>query len=106
MRARLILAGAALTLALSAGSVWAGEEEKQIVGGVLSGLLGVPQQSPDQMYSARERDRLVTMLQGGEYVTSRQGEPIDLVVYGVPLTSADHVYLAKPIRPSAVGDTR
>ena len=86
-----------------AASAGADDETKRVVGGVLSGLLGQPQQAS---YTAQERDRLVSFLQSGEYVTSRQGEPIDLVVYGVPLTSADHVYLAKPIRPSAMSDTR
>jgi len=42
----------------------------------------------------------VSLLQRGEYVTSRQGEPIDLMVYGIPLTRVEHVYTAKPIPPS------
>ena len=33
-------------------------------------------------------------------MTSRQGEPIDLMVLGVPLTHREHVYTAKPIPPS------
>ena len=80
------------------------EDEKsgrseRVLGGVISGLLGQPQQ-PGAAYTAQERERLVSLLQGGEYVTSRQGEPIDLVVFGVPLTHIDHVYTAKPVPPS------
>ena len=81
-----------------AASAQADDETKRVVGGVLSGLLGQPQQAS---YTEQERDRLLSLLQSGEYVTSRQGEPVDLMVYGVPLTHADHVYTAKPIRPSA-----
>ena len=33
-------------------------------------------------------------------MTSRQGEPVDLIVYGVPLTQKDHVYSARPVPPS------
>ncbi|MBI4342337.1 MAG: hypothetical protein HY599_03100 [Candidatus Omnitrophica bacterium] len=76
----------------------ADDETKRVVGGVISGLLGQPQQPS---YTAQERDRLISLLQSGDYVTSRQGEPVDLMVYGVPLTQAGHVYTAKPIRPSA-----
>ena len=87
-----------------AAAVRAADEDRkrseQIIGGVVSGLLGVPQQSPDAAYTAQERDRLVSLLQGGEYVTSRQGETIDMMVYGIPLTRAEHVYTAKPIQPS------
>ena len=32
--------------------------------------------------------------------TSRQGEPIDLMVLGIPLTHRQHVYTATPIPPS------
>jgi len=84
-------------------AVVASAEEKrstsdEILGGVLSGLLGGPQQS--STYTAQERDRLVSLLQSGEYVTSRQGEPVDLMAFGVPLTHRDHVYFARPIPPS------
>lgn len=72
---------------------------ERVLGGVISGLLGQPQQ-PGAAYTAQERERLVSLLQGGEYVTSRQGEPVDLMVFGVPLTHIDHVYTAKPIPPS------
>ena len=74
--------------------------EDQILGGVISGLLGQPQGSPDATYTAQERDRLVSLLQSGDYVTSRQGESVDMMVYGVPLTHKDHVYTAKPIQPA------
>ncbi len=78
------------------------EERKsdRILEGVVSGLLGVPQQSPEATYTAQERDRLISLLASGQYATSRQGEPVDLMVYGVPLTQADHVYSARPIQPS------
>ena len=79
------------------------EKTRRVVGGVISGLLGVPSSSPEATYTAQERDRLVSLLQGGEYVTSRQGEPVDLMVYGVPLTRTDHVYTARPIAPSQAG---
>ena len=89
-----------MVIGWQAAPVRADDETKRVMGGVISGLLGQPQQSS---YTAQERDRLVELLQGGQYVTSRQGEPVDLMVYGVPLTQADHVYTAKPIRPSATG---
>ena len=90
---------------LSLPMIGARAEEKrrtqdQIIGGVISGLMGQPSQSPDAVYTAQERDRLVSLLQSGEYVTSRQGETVDMMVYGVPLTQRDHVYTAKPIQPS------
>ncbi len=72
----------------------------RVINGVLNGLLGTPAQAPDQVYTAQQRDRLVSMLQGGEYVTSRQSEPVDAMVYGVPLTHVSHVYSAKPIPPT------
>ena len=78
----------------------ADDETKRVVGGVISGLLGGTPQSPDAAYTAQERDRLVSLLQSGEYVTSRQGEPIDLMAYGIPLTRVEHVYTAKPVAPS------
>ena len=76
------------------------KETDQVVGGIISGLLGQPQPSPEQVYSAQERDRLVSTLQSGEYVTSRQGETVEAMVYGIPLTRAEHVYVARPIQPS------
>jgi len=42
----------------------------------------------------------VSLLQSGEDMTSRQGELIDLMVYGIPRTRVEHVYTAKPIPPS------
>ena len=78
------------------------DDTKQVVNGVLSGLLGVPQQDA---YSAKERDQLVSLLQGGQYVTSRQGEPVDLMMYGVPLTRAEHVYTARPVPPASSTST-
>ena len=76
------------------------ERGDRVLGGVIQGLLGSPQPAPDAAYAAQERERLTGFLLGGEYATSRQGEPIDLVVLGIPLTRMDHVYSAKPIQPS------
>ena len=76
------------------------ETGDRVLEGVITGLLGTPQQSPNAAYTAQERERLVSLLQSGEYATSRQGETIDLMVFGVPLTRVEHVYTAKPIRPS------
>jgi len=73
--------------------------EDQLIGGIISGLLGQPQSSKPT-YTAQERDRLVSLLQSGDYVTSRQGEMVDMMVYGIPLTHRDHVYSATPIPPS------
>ena len=81
-----------------AATVQADDETKRVLGGVVSGLLGQP--PPQPSYTAQEKERLISLLQSGEYVTSRQGEPVDLMAYGVPLTHASHVYTAKPIRPS------
>ena len=97
MRALVILGILMVTFAAPAV---AAEKDKEIVGGIISGLLGGQQATPAQTYSAQERDRLVAALAGGEYVTSRQGEPVDMVVYGIPLTHKDHVYSARPIPPS------
>ncbi len=92
---------AVLVMVLSVGtSVLAADKEKEVVGGIISGLLGGQQPTPAEAYSAQERDRLVSLLSGGEYVTSRQGEPVDMIVYGIPLTHRDHVYSARPIQPS------
>ena len=97
---RWMLVGlSALVIAGSATAVYADDETKRVVGGVISGLLGQPAEQPS--YTAQERDRLISLIQSGDYVTSRQGEAVDLMVYGVPLTHKDHVYTAKPIRPSA-----
>lgn len=76
------------------------QKTKQILGGVVSGLLGGSPQSPDAAYTAKERERLASLLQSGEYATSRQGEPIDTVVYGIPLTRSNRVYTATPIMPT------
>ena len=73
---------------------------ERVLEGVVSGLLGTPQQSTDAVYTAQERDRLISLLQSGDYATSRQGETIDMMVYGIPLTRIEHVYTAKPIPPS------
>ena len=101
---RMAVAAAAAVL-LGAGVGLAADDEKQgrgerVLGGVISGLLGTPQQSSDAAYTAQERERLATLLVSGDYATSRQGEPIDMVVLGVPLTHAGHVYSAKPIPPT------
>lgn len=97
-----VVAGALVIF--GAAAVYADQKRSdQVINSVVSGLLGTPQQpapSPDAIYSAQERDRLVSLLQGGEYVTTRQGEPVDMVAYGVPLTRVEHVYTAKPVAPS------
>ena len=94
---RIIMIWSATILGLCATVAVAGEDEDRVLSGVISGLLGQPQ---DAQYLAREQERLVSFLQSGDYVTSRQGEPIDLMVLGVPLTHREHVYTAKPIPPS------
>ena len=98
MRIRALALG--LVLCCSSGVAWAGKDEDRIVGGVLSGILGTPQQPADAAYLAKERERLVSLLQGGQYATSRQGESVDAIVLGVPLTKVENVYRAKPIPPS------
>jgi len=92
-------------LGFQMGVAGAAEDEepgtgKRILGGVISGLLGGPQPSAGAAYTEQEKERLVWLLQGGEYVTSRQGEPVDVMAYGIPLTHIDHVYTARPISPS------
>ena len=88
-------------IAVAATAVRAEERKSErVLSGVITGLLGGPQSSPDAAYTAQERDRLASLLQSGEYVTSRQGEPVDLMVYGVPLTRTEHVYTARPIPTS------
>ena len=97
-----------LIVAVAAVMMWAApvraedsqERGDRVLGGVIQGLLGSPQPASDAAYAAQERERLTGFLLGGEYATSRQGEPIDLVVLGIPLTRMDHVYSAKPIQPS------
>ena len=96
---------AAVAVSCWTGTAFAADDEKQsrserVLSGVVTGLLGGPQQNPDAAYTAQERERLASLLAGGEYATSRQGEPIDTVVLGIPLTRAEHVYSAKPIPPS------
>jgi len=99
---RWLIAGVAIGLAGVYAPVAQAEDRKEtgqrVLGGVISGLLG--ELAPDAGYTSQERDRVVSLLQRGEYVTSRQGESIDLMVYGIPLTHAAHVYTAKPIPPS------
>ena len=106
MRIGVMVMAAAVVL-LSARPVRAEDSQERgdrVLGGVIQGLLGSPQQAaPDAAYTAQERERLAGLLLGGEYATSRQGEPIDLVVLGIPLTKTDHVYSAKPIQPSRSG---
>jgi len=93
----VIVMWSAAILILSTGVAMAGKDEDRVLGGVISGLLGQPQGAQGL---AQEQERLVSFLQSGDYVTSRQGEPIDLMVLGVPLTHREHVYTAKPIPPS------
>ena len=76
------------------------DKSDQVLNGVLSGLLGGSPQSSDAAYTAKERERLASLLQSGEYATSRQGEPIDTIVYGIPLTRSNRVYTATPITPT------
>ena len=99
--AMLVILGVAVPMA-SAGD----DTGDRVLNGVLNGLLGPTQPSPDQTYTAQQRDRLVSMLQSGEYVTSRQGEPVDMMVFGVPLTHASHVYSARPIPPTQMNSNR
>ena len=96
---RILIAIGLVCVCWPMGPAQAGKEGKDVLQGVVSSLLGVPP-SQSGSYTAQEKERLVTMLQSGEYVTSRQGEPVDAMVYGIPLTHADHVYSARPIRPS------
>lgn len=103
MRTRVWLMIGVLAIGVATGRAQAEEKRRvgdQVLEGVLTGVLGAPPSTTT--YTTQERDRLVSMLQSGEYVTSRQGEPIDTVAYGVPLTNTAHVYTAKPIPPSRV----
>ncbi len=98
---RWVISIALFFIGLTASQALAEEKRSdRVLNGVISGLLGTPAQSPDAVYTAQERDRLAQLLQSGEYATSRQGEPVDMVVYGIPLTQAAHVYTAKPISTS------
>ena len=95
-----IIAALGILVLTSAAPAMARDRDNEVVGGIVSGLLGGSQQTPGQAYSAQERDRLVSALSSGDYVTSRQGEPVDMIVFGVPLTQKDHVYSARPVSPS------
>lgn len=101
---RWIMVGVAMALMNLHASVAQAEEKpktsERVIGGVISGLLGGPQQPPDAAYTVQEQERLASLLQGGEYATSRQGESVDVMVLGIPLTRIEHVYTAKPIPPS------
>ena len=104
-RMRHVAGAVAAAALLAAGAALAADDQKQgtgerVLGGVISGLLGSPQQSPDAAYAAQERERLAAFLSSGDYATSRQGEPIDTVALGIPLTRSEHVYSAKPIPPA------
>ena len=101
MRKVALAAFVAVVSLLAAGTAHAGDDEKRVINGVLSGLIGgQPQQAPDAAYLAKERERLVGMLQSGQYATSRQGESVDVMILGIPLTKAERVYTARPIPPS------
>ena len=103
---RWMVLGLSLVLLGVQASVARAEEQRKserIIGSVVTGLLGGAPQSPEATFTAQERDRLVSLLQSGEYVTSRQGETVDMMVYGIPLTRVEHVYTAKPIPPSQTG---
>ena len=82
----------------------AGQDEERLIGNLLTGLTGTQPASGATTSSAATRDQLVVMLSSGEYVTSRQGEPVDAMVAGVPLTHKDHVYVARPIAPAPTSD--
>ena len=101
---RWIVVGLGIGLAAFHTSAARAEEERRtserVLGSVISGILGGPQQPPEAAYTEQERERLVSLLQSGEYATSRQGESVDLMVFGIPLTRIEHVYTAKPIQPS------
>lgn len=101
---RWIVVGFTMALMSLHASVAQAEEKQKtserVIGGVISGLLGGPQQPPDAAYTAQEQERLASLLQSGEYATSRQGESVDVIVLGIPLTRIEHVYTAKPIPPS------
>ena len=109
MRRVIVMAVGVVLAGLTASMAQAEDRRERgdkVLTGVLSGLMGEspqPAQSADAAYAAQERERLVSLLQGGGYTTSRQGEPVDLMVLGVPLTRAEHVYTAKPIPPSQTG---
>ena len=92
-----LLAG--ILVAGLARPAYAGEDENRLIGNLLTGLTGT-QQTSDAASSAAARHQLAQTLIGGEYVTSRQGEPIDMIVAGVALTHKDHVYVAKPVSPA------
>ena len=77
------------------------EKTQQVLGGVISGLLGGSSQSPDAVYTAKGREQLASFLQSGDYATTRQGESIDVVVLGIPLTRSNHVYTATPVTPAS-----
>ena len=94
---RWIVAGMLVACVCRPMAAEAGQKEQEQVLGVVSGLLGVPPQTREVTYTAEQKERLVSLLLGGQYVTSRQGEPVDLMVYGVPLTKVEHVYSARPI---------
>ncbi len=101
---RIVIGSAVVLLSLQLIGVVSAEDKssttERVMGGVISGLLGQPAQPADAAYAAKERERLVSLLQSGSYVTSRQGEPMDTVILGVPLTRTEHVYTAKPAQPS------
>ncbi len=102
MRRYVILVTSLFLIGLQSTQAAGAEERKtseRVIGEVISGLLGQPQ-APDAAYTAQDQERLVSLLQSGEYATSRQGEPVDMIVLGVPLTQLDHVYTARPIQPS------
>lgn len=91
-----------VVVGLSPSTARAGDETKKEVLGVISGLLGGP--APVQGHAgsvAQQQEALAWLLQTGQYVTARQGEPVDMTVLGIPLTRADHVYRTAP--PTAAG---
>ena len=102
MRHHALVHGA-LAAAIVAGlarPACAGEDENRLIGNLLTGLTNAQPASGGSAPTTKEREQLALMLSSGEYVTSRQGEPIDAIVAGVPLTQKDHVYIARPVPPA------
>lgn len=98
-----ILVGILAGLLFSAPNAIAGDTENRVLSGVISGLLGPTPQQADAIHLKQEQARLASLLQSGEYATSRQSEPVDMMVLGIALTHVNHVYKAKPVPPSKTG---
>lgn len=99
---RWMLTGIMVGLLCLAPNVLAGDTENRVLNSVISGLLGPTPQQAAVASLQQEQERLATLLQSGEYATSRQSEPVDMIVLGIALTHTDHVYKASPIPPSKI----